>query len=194
MKKLSLLVVGLVLFGSACVADNQKFVVIDRTVLMQKSQEGEKLTKELKKEFESLQTEYQEYQKELADQQAAIDKQAQAKVLSKDALTEKKDELEKKKQEFQFKLSNKEEALRRKLQTKQHAFLEKVEDVIKGIFEKENWELLVDKNTPGVICKTDNDKTAMILKAVDAQYVAEKSASKTTKTAKNSTGVTPKAA
>lgn len=188
MKKQALLMVGLMAFGSACMADDSKFVVIDRNVLLQKSEEGEKLSNELKKEFEALNSEYQADQKDLADRLAAIEKQS--KVLSKEALAEKKDELEKKKQEYQFKLSNKEETLRRKLQTKQHALFEKFEEIIKDLFEKNKWELLVDKNTPGVICKSDNDKTDMVLKAIDEHNKASKT---TTKTAQAKT-TAPKAA
>ncbi len=188
MKKQAWLMAGLVMFGSACMANDSKFVVIDRNVLLQKSEEGEKLSKELKKEFEALNAEYQADQKDLADRLSALEKQS--KVLSKEALAEKRDELEKKKQEYQFKLSNKEETLRRKLQTKQHALFEKFEEIIKDLFEKNNWELLVDKNTPGVICKTGNDKTDVILKEID---IRNKAAKTTTKTAQANT-VVPKAA
>lgn len=192
MKKQALLMVGLMVFGSVCLAENTKFVVIDRNVLLQESPKGKKLSGELKEEFEALTAEYQSDQKDLVARVTALDKQS--KVLSKEALAEKKEELEKKKQEYQFKISNKEESLRRKSQTKQHALFEEFEEIIKDLFVKNNWELLVDKNTPGVICKAENDKTEMVLKAINERSAAAKEDKATTKTAQAKPMTAPKAA
>gem|GEM_PF-2187798 len=188
MKKM---IIGLVALGSlasavslnAAVAGKGEIVSIDSILLMQRSLAGQELGAKIQKKVESLQKDINKSQKELVDMQEAISKKA--KVLSQEALQEKTEELGNKKKNFERELADKEESLRLSVQKDQIALREKQMAVINDVFEKEGWMMLVDRNTPGVLCVSNAiDKTEEILKIVDSKFEKTKKASKVEPTAK----------
>lgn len=74
--------------------------------------------------------------------------------------------------------------MRGDIQKKQLALRERQQAVINEVFAQEKWSLLIDKNTPGVLCVAETiDQTPLVLAAVDAKYQetkAKKTAPKAT--------------
>lgn len=178
MKKILLTVTGLMLIGSLAICaetvdkDASKLVSIDSILLMQKSKEGQKLTKEIQKEIEEFQQFAKNEQKKLTDFQEEVSKKA--KVLSKDALTEKGETLANMKKNAERVLGDKEESLKASIQKKQISLRNKQMKVANEVFEQKKWGMMIDNNTPGVLFVSRAiDKTDDILKAVDAKYENE---------------------
>lgn len=188
MKKVVLVALAFgVVANVACVenrvASKGEIVSIDSILLMQKSKAGQELAAKIQKKVESLQKDINKGQKELTDMQEAIGKKS--KVLSQDALQEKTEELSMKKKNLERELADKEETLRASVQKDQITLREKQMAVIKDVFDKEGWSMLVDSNTPGVLCVSNAiDKTEEILKIVDTKYEKPKKAINTDASAK----------
>jgi Skp family chaperone for outer membrane proteins len=164
-------------------SEKGKIVSLDSILLMQKSKEGQKLAQEIQGEVKKLEQAVAKSQKELADMEAGI--RGKATVLSQETLQEKAEELNKTKKRLELELSSKEEDVRAKVQRKQIALREKQLAVISETFTNKGWMMLVDRNTPGVICVSDSiDKTDELLKIVDASYEAKKASPSKTIVAK----------
>lgn len=150
-------------------AKNEQLVSIDSIQVMQDSKEGKILAEKLKAKINDYQKFVQTSQQELVSLQEEITKKAD--VLSKDALQEKTEQLANKKKSLERTLSDKEEALKAELQREQIKLRDKQMAVASSMCEKENWGLVVDKNTPGVLYVNKAiDKTADLLKEVNANY------------------------
>lgn len=163
------------------VANKETLVSIDSLRILQESKEGKLLSERLQKEIEGFQSEVKKAQTKVVDLQTDIQKQS--KVLSKDALMEKGEELNRIKKAEERALADKEEVLKVKVQREQMTLREKQLKVTKQVFDSKGWGMMIDVNTPGVICSNKAiDKTPEILKAVDAAY--EKDASGKVKTIK----------
>lgn len=185
MKKMLMLATALVATSSNFVQamDAKKLVSIDSISIMQKSVEGKEITGKIQKDIDAFQEEVKLTQKELSDLQESLMKQA--KVLSAEAMQEKSAELNKKRKTLEREFSEKEEVLRADIQKKQMALRERQQSVITEVFKKENWGLLIDKNTPGVLCVNEAiDETPMVLKAVDEKYQENKTQKATKATVK----------
>lgn len=173
MKKILSLLAALSVASAGFAAD-LKIASIDSLSIMQKSKEGQDIAVGIQKSIELFQSEVKKSQKELGDFQESINKQS--KALSKDALEKKKEEFENKKKKLERNLSDKEEALRGDIQRKQLALRDKQLGVVNEVFASKKLDMLVDKQTPGVLCISDTiDETASVLKAVDEKYMEEKS-------------------
>ena len=168
------------------VAAKADLVSIDSILIMQKSKEGQEISAKIQKEVEKFQKEVEGYQKELVAMQESITKQS--KALSQAALQEKSEQLTNKKKEIEHILTGKEEALKGEIQKKQFMLREKQLATISEVSSKEEWAVLVDRNTPGVLyVSTAIDKTDMVLKAVDAKYLASAAAPAAPVTTKKAT-------
>lgn len=194
-KLLSLLAFSGVLFSSASsvtkASSKNELVSIDSITLMQQSKEGQKLAAEVEKEVEAFQNFAKAKQDELKDFQDTVSKQA--KVLSKEALVEKGEKLASMKKNAERELTDKEESLKRSMQRRTALLRNKHMEVANKVFEKKDWGMMIDRNTPGVLfVKKAIDVTDEILKAVDEEYdtsvvkevvktAENKTASKTTK-------------
>ncbi len=160
--------------------DAMKFMTIDSLYIIQTSKEGQVLTKEIQGKADALQAFIMQSQKELVDMQEELKNKKD--VLSKDAIQEKVDALTAKKKRAELELSTKQDALRTEIQRKQVRLRDKQLSVTEKVFKAKNWGMLIDKNTPGVLCVNNAiDKTKELLKIIDAEYEKE---IKTTKTAK----------
>jgi len=191
MKKVLSALAALSVISMNFVAAKSELVSIDSILIMQKSKEGQSVVATIQKDVETFQKEVELSQKELTDFQESMNKQA--KVLSKEALTAKTEELTKKKKDIERKLSDKEEALKATIQKKQFALREKQLATIGEVSAKEEWGVLVDRNTPGVLyVSTAIDKTDLVLKAVDEKYetTLAKNTTPKTVTAKNTPATT----
>jgi len=179
MKKVLSALAALSVMSMNFVAAKADLVSIDSILIMQKSKEGQEISGKIQKEVEKFQKEVEGYQKELATMQDSITKQA--KALSKEALQEKTEQLASKKKDIERKLTDKEEALKAEIQKKQFMLREKQLATISEVSSKEEWGVLVDRNTPGVLyVSTAIDKTDMVLKAVDEKYLASANTKATT--------------
>jgi|GEM_PF-7080424 len=143
---------------------------IDSILIMQKSQEGQKIAKEIQKDVESFQSEVKKSQKELEDMQTDIS--SKAKILNQEALQEKTEKLAQKKKDIERKLMDKEEAIKINIQKKQITLREKQLAIANSVSEKEGWDIMIDKNAPGVLFVAKAvDKTDLVLRAVDEKYI-----------------------
>jgi outer membrane protein len=171
MKKMLMLAAALITTSGNFVqaGDLKKLVSIDSISIMQKSIEGKEITSKIQKDIEAFQEEVKTTQKDLSDFQESLMKQA--KVLSAEAMQEKSAELNNKRKKLEREFAEKEEALRADIQKKQLALRERQQSVINEVFKQEKWSLLIDKNTPGVLCVAETiDQTPLVLQAVDSKY------------------------
>lgn len=191
MKKILSTLAALSALSMNFVAAKTELVSIDSILIMQKSKEGQEVAKRIQNDVEKFQKEVEGYQKELVDMQEGINKQS--KALSKEALQEKNESLVQKKKDIERKLGDREEALKVDIQKKQYSLREKQLATIGEISQKEEWGVLVDRNTPGVLYVSNAiDKTDYVLKAVDEKFESSKTTKApavTTKTA--ATAVAP---
>lgn len=183
MKKILGSLLGVVLMGSMSVAladttlsvkdkDAGKLVSIDSILLMQKSKEGQKLGEKIQKDIEEFQKFAKNAQKELTDYQESVSKQA--KALSKDALVEKGEKLATMKKNAERALEDKETELKHKIQREQIELRNRQMKVANEVFEKKEYGLMIDSNTPGVLFVSKAiDKTDEILKVVDEKFEKE---------------------
>ncbi|KKQ48955.1 MAG: hypothetical protein US69_C0011G0029 [candidate division TM6 bacterium GW2011_GWF2_38_10] len=186
MKKLALLVSASLLIPCSFVAaTNLTIVSIDSLKIMQESNEGRDITAEIQKDIDSFQAQVQKSQQELMAMQEDLNKKTA--LLSQDALAEKTESITKKKKDLERELSDKEETLRGVIQRKQMALRDKQLKIAHEISEKEQWDMIVDKNTPGVLFASKSiDKTDVVLKAVNEKYAPQTTMTKQTTTmAKN---------
>jgi outer membrane protein len=155
-------------------ADSTTSVIsIDSMKIMMESQEGKKISTQVQSDVTKFQNEVKAAQKQLDDMQTDLSKKA--KVLSAEALQEKTEELAEKKKSIERDLAGKEESLRMKIQRKQLALRDKQMTIINEQAQKNNWPVVVDKNTPGVLfVSTATDRTGLVLQAIDERYNAEK--------------------
>ncbi len=167
------LVIGFLTSGVfANTTSKEMLVSIDSLRILQESKEGKELSVMLQKDIENFQSEVKSAQTTVVDMQADIQKQS--KVLSKEALIEKGEELTKIKKRAERDLADKEESLKLKVQKQQMFLREKQLKVTKQVFDTKGWGLMIDVNTPGVICSNKAiDKTSEILRAVDVDFEKE---------------------
>lgn len=186
MKKLALLVSASLLIPCSFVAaSNLNIVSIDSLKIMQESNEGKDVTAEIQKDIDAFQAQVQKSQQELMAMQEDLNKKTA--LLSQDALAEKTESITKKKKDLERELSDQEETLRGVIQRKQMALRDKQLKIAHEISEKEQWDMIVDKNTPGVLFASKSiDKTDVVLKAVNEKYAPSITKQKQTTTmAKN---------
>jgi Skp family chaperone for outer membrane proteins len=178
MKKVLGVLAAVMVSSSVFAIDAEKpLVSIDSIMIMQKSKEGQKLAGEIQKDISKFQAEVQNSQKELAQLQEQLKTQVDKGALKAEAKQEKVEALAQKRKELEQKFTNKEEQLRASIQKRQLALRDNQLKVINKVFEKEQWGLLIDKNTPGVLCVSNAiDKTPIVLAEVDKQYSAAKPA------------------
>ncbi len=144
-------------------------VSVDSVQLMQKSKEGQKITNEIQKKVEVFQDFYKKSQDEVT---ALTDEIKQKeKVWSADVLQSKKDKLAKLKKNFERNVADKQESLRAEIQRKQIQLRDKQLALTKKVFEDKKWGIMIDKNTPGVLCVANAiDKTNELLKIIDQEF------------------------
>jgi len=146
-----------------------ELVSIDSFAIMQKSKEGKEVMSSIQGDITSFQAEVQKAQKTIATEQENLEKQA--KVLSKDALQEKTEKLANLRKKNEREFTDKEEQLRAAIQRKQMSLRERQLKTVNEVFEKEKWGVVIDKNSPGVLCISSAvDQTEKVLAAVDAKY------------------------
>lgn len=159
------------LFSLSVVHAKSELTVIDSILMMQESKEGKKLAEVIRKKISDFQEYVKKSQDELNTMQQEMSKKAE--VLSKEAIQEKMEQLTKKKKDAERAIADKEETLRAEVQREQMKLREKQLTVASKMFEQEDWGLMVDKNAPGVLFVSKGmDKTAEVLKTVDASYEA----------------------
>lgn len=177
MKKFVSTVAISLLAVSIAAAKNESLVSIDSIKIMQQSKEGQQLTKKLQDEISTFQKEVALAQKEMGDLQKEL---AEKTVkLSKEELEVKNEELATKRRVLERKLADKEEQLKASIQKDQLTLRDKQMKIVNQEFESQSWGLLIDKNTPGVLCVAKAiDKTDEILKKVDAAWNVEQTKNK----------------
>lgn len=169
MKKLLLNAVILSMFGFAH-ADAPKTVAIDTLQIMQKSLEGQKLSERIQKKVESYQEHFRVVNKELAELQEKINKASENKEDAR-SMTE---ELLRKKKSADREVADKEESLKFEVQNEQISLRNKQLTVVTKMAEENKWEMVVDKNTPGLIFAARAvDITDEALLKIDEAYLAE---------------------
>ncbi len=177
MKKLLLSAVAASVFGLASgksLPKNIKTAAVDTIQIMQKSQEGKVLTDRLQKDVEAHQEKAKQANKELMDAQEKINKDSSLGLESKEKLREKSEELMRKKKNLERELGDQEEMLRYRIQNEQVALRNKQLTVVNKMADENNWEFVVDKNTPGLIFASKNiDVTDVALERIDEAFSAE---------------------
>ena len=155
--------------AQASTRNKEALVTIDSLQIIQKSKEGQKVTEKINKKVADYQAFVKKSQEELTTLQSEIAKKSE--VLSRDALQEKTDELGRKKKQFERKIADREELLRLEIKREQVKLRDKHMTVANKIFEEKKWEMMVDKNTPGVLFVSKSiDVTDQVLKRVDDEF------------------------
>ncbi|MBX9830538.1 OmpH family outer membrane protein [Candidatus Babeliales bacterium] len=150
-------------------AKNETLVSIDSLMLMQESAEGKVLTEDIKSKVQK----FQDYAKESNEKISKLEKEIedQKEVLSEKALAEKTETLAQLKNAESKTLSLREQSLRQEIQKTQMQLHDKQRKVADRLMSEQNWGMIIDKNTPGVLCVSKAiDKTSDVLKALDAEY------------------------
>lgn len=158
-------------------AKNEALISIDSMFLMQESQEGKLLTEDIKSKVQAFQNYAKESNEKISKLKQEIEDQKE--VLSEKALTEKKETLAQMESIESKVLSQREQGLRAEIQKTQMQLHDKQRKVADRLMSEQNWGMIIDKNTPGVLCVSKAiDKTSDVLKALDAEYSSKNEATK----------------
>lgn len=140
---------GLFLLPNLALAQDTKVGVVDLQKIMEKSEPGQKAIQE-------LQSEFTEKKSELDSKKAAIDElrselQKQSMVLSQEAQEEKAAEYRRKVNEFQKLYQSHQRRMQQKEAELREPIIEKLVDIIREYGRENDYTLLMDKNSSGVI-------------------------------------------
>lgn len=176
MKKQALLLIAAMSAASVTFvsAKNEQIISLDSIRIMQESKEGKILAEKLKGRI----TEYQEFVKKSQQEVVALQDEVSKKsdLLSKEALEEKTARLNQKKKDLERVIGDREESLRAELQREQIKLRDKQLAVANNLCQEEQWAMVIDKNTPGVLFVNKAiDKTTEVLRKVDELYEKNKS-------------------
>lgn len=182
MKKIILSSLALA-FSCGLQAKPIELVSVDSAVLMAESKAGQELAEKARKENDSLTAFASTTHKELAKLQDEISTKAQ--VLNRDALQEKITLLTQKRRQAEVEMANKRESADLVIQRAQSQVREKQLVVMKKLCEEKGWDALLEKQH-ALFVSNSIDRTAEVLKALDAAYDAEKKTATNASSKKNS--------
>ena len=137
----------------AMAADPLKVGVVDLQKCIEQSNEGKRVYSSLKEKHDSMQKRLDEKQKELAQMQMEIEKQSL--MLSLDAKEDKQKEFERKRRDLGYLLQDMNEEMNKAEANARKKILQDVEELVKTIAKKGNYDLVLEKRTAGVMFISD---------------------------------------
>ena len=137
----------------ALAADPLKVGVVDLQKCIEQSNEGKRVYSSLKEKHDSMQERLNEKQKELAQMQKDIEKQSL--MLSLDAKEDKQRDFERKRRDLGYLLQDMNEEMNKAEANARKKILQDVEDIVKTIAKKGNYDLILEKRTAGVMFISD---------------------------------------
>lgn len=154
------------------VSAGMDLVAIDSNRLLLETQRGKDLQAEIEADAKSVQSRQQELSADLQAQGEALSKQA--KVMSPSAQQEAFGSLKLAEARAQRELKGMQEDLQFGAQHKQQTLQRDMLTVATNMLEEQEWGLLVDKATPGVLASAKQlDVTAQVIAKADALYEEE---------------------
>ena len=143
-----------------------KVGLVDLQTCLQKSKEGQKVVKMLKKKKDDFQKRIDAMQRELVELKKTLDKQAM--MLSMDAKEDKKRIIERKDRELRYLIKDLNEEMIRMQEKEKNRIFKELEKIIKTIGSEENYTLIVEKQVGGVLYWSKSiDITDQLIKAYD---------------------------
>ena len=175
MKKIFFTLVLLAISYSSSFCVERKIVYIDGTRLMNESVEGKLFVDEFKKEMVEFQQSQQAAAKKIQDLESELTKKSA--ILNEEKLSEKQDELTQLKRSFEREWGqrgDKAMVLQTKIQRKQGIIGKKQLVVLEKIAKKQKWDLLLEKNSAGIIFASDAvNVTDIALKEINKDYAQD---------------------
>ena len=148
----------------ALAADPLKVGVVDLQKCIEQSNEGKRVYSSLKEKHDSMQERLNEKQKELAQMQKDIEKQSL--MLSLDAKEDKQRDFERKRRDLGYLLQDMNEEMNKAEANARKKILQDVEEIVKTIAKKGDYDLILERRTAGVMFISDPlDITEKIIEA-----------------------------
>ena len=148
----------------ALAADPLKVGVVDLQKCIEQSNEGKRVYSSLKEKHDSMQERLNEKQKELAQMQKDIEKQSL--MLSLDAKEDKQRDFERKRRDLGYLLQDMNEEMNKAEASARKKILQDVEEIVKTIAKKGDYDLILERRTAGVMFISDPlDITEKIIEA-----------------------------
>ena len=148
----------------ALAADPLKVGVVDLQKCIEQSNEGKRVYSSLKEKHDSMQERLNEKQKELAQMQKEIEKQSL--MLSLDAKEDKQRDFERKRRDLGYLLQDMNEEMNKAEASARKKILQDVEEIVKTIAKKGDYDLILERRTAGVMFISDPlDITEKIIEA-----------------------------
>jgi len=148
MKKLLLFFIVLGLSFGTALAENLKIGVIDLQKVVRSSKAGQEAMAQLQAKFEKLKKQLEAKQKEIAAFKAELEKKAP--LLSEEARAEKQREYQKMIREFRAQQEDAQFEMKEAEKKALQPIFKDLEKVIKEMAQKEGYDLIIEKNMPGV--------------------------------------------
>ena len=180
-------VLSTLLVSGACVsASFATDVYINVQELFGNTKEGKTILAQNEKDKESIfALEYQESQK-INSYRESVEKQMREGKIAENDLQDKKIEMARLQKNAKRVIEDKREDVEAQAQQRMLAYKTKLFDVAQKVLENEGWDSIRDKNAPGMICvASNNDKTPIVLKAVNEAYDKDRAKSSVVNTKKS---------
>ena len=163
----SIIIMVILLANNVVLGENLiKIGLIDLQRCLSESKEGKKITQLLKKKKDVLQRQLDTKQKELLELRRELEKQAM--MLSMDAQEDKRRIIERKTRELEYLYKDLNEEMRGSQKKEEKRILKEIGKVIEKIGSEENFTLIMEKRTGGVLyCADPLDITEKVIRAYD---------------------------
>lgn len=150
-------------------AKQAKIISIDTLVLMQNSQAGKNVARQMREEVEKFQKYVESKKKSLAELETEL--REKSELLNRDVLETKQGELAAKTKAAEREFAAKEDELRDTIQSAKKKLDTRIQGVVATYAKEHGAEVVVDKNTPGIVFVDPAiDRTSEVLKEFDAEY------------------------
>lgn len=171
MKKIALPIIALL--SSAVTLAEQKHIlgikVIEGRVLLQESDKGKAIENNLKVIKDRLENEIKSIEQKIQAEITTIS--SKSKLMDADTLEREQDKIMRLKKEHELKLTQSQEEFQRKVNIELGKFQKEVQDTIKDISIKNDWDLVIMKESGEVIYSSEKiDATTEVLQILNKKY------------------------
>lgn len=175
MKNITLSIMAL-LSCSAVTAENAKQLnirVIEGRILLQESDKGKAIENSLKGVRDRLESEIKTLEQKIQNEITTIS--SKAKLMDAETLEREQDKVMRLKKEHELKLTQSQEEFQRKVNIELGKFQKEVQDTIKDIAIKNDWDLVLMKESGEIIYSSQKtDATSEILQVINKKYSESK--------------------
>lgn len=177
MKKITLPIIAL-LSSTTAIAETKQILnikVIEGRVLLQDSDKGKSIENNLKVIKDRLEGEIKAIEQKIQSEITAISNKS--KLMDADTLEREQDKIMRLKKEHELKLTQSQEEFQRKVNIELGKFQKEVQDTIKDISIKNDWDLVIMKESGEVIYSSEKtDATTEVLQILNKKYSDSKKA------------------